>query len=387
MTTLPGSRRAATVDDGTSDADPRPTQAARRRRGRMPLPLIVGVLLAVLLALAFASLLRGATTRFTPGEVVQGLGALLGLAEPLPATRQIIHGLLVRQTLVAAGVGAAVSYSGALLQGVFRNGLASPSILGITAGASLGATLAILFLGGYAGASDWLEVAAKHSPLLVTAGGFGGALAVTLLVAVIGGGAGRVSVPTLLLVGIAVNACLNGVLTAMTAWLVEHDWQLSQAVFHWSFGSLRDKSWPQVGLVWGGAALAVCALPFVARELDLFAGGEADAEGLGVHAQGVKLLVLVAASLAAACAVSVAGQIAFLGLIVPHLVRALVGSGHRALLPVTLLGGAVFLLGTDVGQRFVLGREVFRPGVLLSMIGGPFFLGLLVARRREVRTW
>lgn len=348
----------------------------------------IGALLLVLLVtLGYLSLMRGGASHFAPGEVTQGLGALVGLAEPLPGTRQIIFGLLVRQTLVAAGVGAALAYSGALLQGVFRNGLASPSILGITSGASLGATLAILMIGGYAGAADWLEVAAKNSPLVVTLGGFLGALGVALLVAVIGGGAGRVSVPTLLLVGIAVNACLNGIITAVTAWLVEHDWQVSRAVFHWSFGSLTDKSWTQVWLVWAGVALAAAAYPWVARELDLFTGGEEDAEGLGVHTRRVKLTVLLAASLAAASAVAVAGQIAFIGLIVPHLVRLVVGSGHRAVLPLSLAFGAVFLLGADVGQRWLLGREQFRPGVILSMLGGPFFLGLLVARRREVRTW
>jgi iron complex transport system permease protein len=358
--------------------DPSPLRVART----------TGALLLVLLVvLGCLSLTRSGMSRFTPREVAQGLGALVGLSDSLPQSRQIIFGLLVRQTLVAAGVGAALAYSGALLQGVFRNGLASPSILGITSGASLGATLAILLVGGYAGAADWLEVAAKNSPLIVTAGGFIGAVAVALLVAIIGGGAGRVSVPTLLLVGIAVNACLNGIIVAVTAWLVEHDWQVSRAVFHWSFGSLSDKSWTQVWLVWVGIALAAAVYPWVSRELDLFAGGEEDAEGLGVHTRRVKLTVLLAASLAAASAVAVAGQIAFIGLIVPHLVRLVVGNGHRALLPLSLLCGAVFLLGADVGQRWLLGHEQFRPGVILSLLGGPFFLGLLVARRREVRTW
>jgi ABC-type Fe3+-siderophore transport system permease subunit len=356
-------------------------------KSRRQFTLVVVVLGVTLAALCWCSLLKGTTVRFSGAEGLRGLGAVLGLADPLPGTRQVIFGLLLRQTLVAAGVGAALAYSGALLQGVFRNGLASPSILGITSGAGLGATLAILFIGGYGGAADWLEVAAKHSPLLVTTGSFIGAMGVAVLVAIIGGGAGRVSVPTLLLVGIAINACLSGVLTALTAWLVEHDWQLSQAVFHWTFGSLRDKSWAQVGLVWSVVVVAASAYPLVARELDLFAGGEEDAEALGVHTRRVKWIVLAASSLAAAGAVAVAGQIAFVGLIVPHLLRFVVGSGHRELLPVALLGGAVFLLGADASQRWLLGRELFRPGVVMSLLGGPFFLVLLVLRRREVRTW
>lgn len=349
-------------------------------------PSAIGLSLA-LAALVLLSGLRGSTTSFSGAEVLRGLGALLGLAAPLEGGRQIILELLVRRTLVAAGTGAALAYSGALLQGLFRNGLASPSILGITSGASLGATLGIMVVGGYAGGLDLLDQAAKNSPMLVTVGGFVGAGSVALLVTAIGGGAGRISAPTLLLVGVAVNFCVAGILTAMQAWLVENDWQLAEAVFHWSFGNLKDKSWTQVGMVWGAAAAAACAMPFVMRELDLFAGGEEDAEALGVNTLRVKLVALAAASLAASAAVAVAGQIAFVGLVVPHLVRLATGGSHRTLLPLSLLAGAVFLLGTDVAQRLVLGRELFKPGVVMSLFGGPFFLLLLLQRRREVRTW
>lgn len=344
-------------------------------------------LVAALILLAWLSCLHGSASTFEPAEALRGLAAILGLAEPLAGNRQLVLALLVRQTLVAAGVGAGLAYSGALLQGVFQNGLASPSILGITSGASLGATLGIMFVGGYTGGMELLDQAAKHSPLLVSATALMGAFGVALLVSVIGGGSGRISVPTLLLVGIAINACIAGILTAMQAWLVENDWQTAEAVYHWSFGSLKDKSWTQVGLVWGGLALAACALPFVTRELDLFAGGEEDAESLGVNTVLTKLTVLIAASLAASCAVAVAGQIAFVGLVVPHLVRLITGNSHKPLLPLCLLAGAVFLLGTDVAQRLILGRDVFKPGVLMSMIGGPFFLLLLLRNRREVRTW
>ena len=348
----------------------------------------VAVVLAVaLLALLLLSGLRGSTTSFTPAEVRQGFAALLGLGEPLEPGRQLILELLIRRTLVAAGVGAALAYSGALLQGLFRNGLASPSILGITSGASLGATLGIMVVGGYAGGIDLLDQAAKHSPLLVTIGGFLGAVSIAVLVTAIGGGAGRISAPTLLLVGVAVNFCVAGILMALQAWLVENDWQLAEAVFHWSFGNLKDKSWTQVGMVWVGALIAAGTIPFVSRELDLFGGGEEDAEALGVNTLRVKLVVLAAAALAASAAVAVAGQIAFVGLVVPHLVRLITGPSHRSLLPLSLLAGAVFLLGTDVAQRLLLGRELFKPGVVMSLLGGPFFLMLLLQRRREVRTW
>lgn len=354
---------------------------------RIPAWALGTALTVLLLALVWVSCLRGVASVFSPASSLRGLLATFGSAQALPGNEQLVYELILRQTLVACGVGAGLAYSGGLLQGVFRNGLASPSVLGITAGASLGATLGIMVVGGYTGGMALLDQAAKHSPLLVTASAFTGAFGVALLVAAIGGGAGRISVPTLLLVGIAINACIAGILTALQAWLMDADWQTAEAVFHWSFGNLKDKGWTQVGLVWSGVAVAALALPFVARELDLFAGGEEDAEALGVNTVRVKVVVLLCASLAASVAVAVAGQIAFVGLVVPHLVRLASGSSHRHVLPLCLLGGAVFLLGTDVAQRFVLGRDVFKPGVLMSMVGGPFFLFLLLQQRREVRTW
>lgn len=346
--------------------------------------IILALSLPVLILLGCAN---GEVVTFTLAEVGRGSLAMLGWGEALPDNRQLVFELLLRRALVACGVGGALAFSGALLQGVFRNGLASPAVLGVTSGASLGAALAILVVGGYGGGMELLERVAKDAPMLVTCGAFAGAMGVTLLVAAIGGAGGRVSVPTLLLVGIAVNACIGGLLTAVQAWLVEHDWQTAEAVFHWGFGSLKDKGWSQVAIVWAAAAVAAAAIPFVAQELDLFASGEEDAAALGVDTVRVKLLVLIAASLAAAAAVAVAGQIAFVGLVVPHLLRPLAGSSHRVLLPFCLLGGAVFLLGTDVGQRLLLGRDLFKPGVLMSMVGGPFFLVLLLRRRHEVRTW
>ena len=248
--------------------------ASAMRTLLIPCLLVLGVLLV-----AWASCLKGSTSTFSAHESLQGLLAVLGLGEPLVGNRQLVFELLLRKTLVALGVGASLAYSGALLQGVFRNGLASPSVLGITSGAGLGATVGIMVVGGYRGGVELLDQAATNSPLLITSFAFGGAFAVAVLVSAIGGGKGHISVPTLLLVGIAINACIAGVMTALQAWLVEHDWQTAEAVYHWSFGSLKDKSWTQVLLVWCGMGVAVLAAPFVARELDLFKSGEEDAVG------------------------------------------------------------------------------------------------------------
>jgi iron complex transport system permease protein len=140
-------------------------------------------------------------------------------------------------------------------------------------------------------------------------------------------------------------------------------------------------------IVWSGLALAVLTLPFIALELDLFAAGEDDAHGLGVNTTRVKLLALLAASLAAGVAVAVAGQIAFVGLIVPHLLRILTGASHRSLLPLCLVGGPLLLLGADFLQRSFLGGTALQPGVTMSLIGGPFFLLLLLRNRDAIRSW
>lgn len=353
--------------------------------------LMAALLFVAFIALAWGSLIVGTTGDLPVGDVVRGLLASIGIGEELEGGAQPILILRLRRTLVALGVGASLAYSGALLQGLFRNALASPSILGISTGASLGASLAIIVVGGY-GPSMVVERAAEVAPALVTIFAFIGAFATTLLVSSLASRGGRLSVPTLLLAGIAVNACIGGLLTAIQSIALADNLEVAKALISWTFGSLTDHALSRVVLVWAGLSVSLIALPFVTRELDLFAGGEEDAEALGVNTARVKLTTLAAAALAAASAVAVAGQIAFVGLIVPHVVRMLCGTSHRHLLPLSLLGGAVLLLGADLGQRVLLGggelrRAAMPPGVLMSLIGGPFFLILLMRSRRELQTW
>jgi len=354
------------------------------RRARSPLAWAVG-LGGLLLVLIGVSVCSGSAGRYSVGETLRGLLAVAGLGAPLPAPGQTIVELRLYRTVVSAGVGSALALSGALLQGVFRNGLASPSIIGVSSGASLGAALAILTLGGY-GPLFLLERVSGAAPFFVTAGAFAGASGVTFLVLALSTTGGRISVPTLLLVGIAVNAMVGGVLAAVQS-SVLMDFEVARAVFAWGFGTLDDRSLTHAVLVLAGLAAAASVTPFVAIELDLFAGGEDDARALGVHAGRVKALALGAAALAAAVAVAVAGQVAFVGLIVPHMLRLVVHRSHRVLLPLSLLGGAVFLLGTDVLQRWILGDAYLRPGVVMSLLGGPFFLFLLVKNRAGIESW
>ena len=348
-----------------------------------PLALLLFVLLVIT---AILSLCVGTSAALEPGQALRGSWAAIGLGPPLEAHLQLIAELRLLRVVVGTGVGAALALSGALLQGVFRNDLASPSILGVSSGASLGAALAIVAVGGASNVFV-LERAGGYAPLLVTIGAFIGAGGTTWLVLRLATTGGRISIPTLLLVGVAVNAVVGGVLTAIQA-LYVRDYDVSQALFSWMFGRIEDKTLgSQILLLWMGLAASAACIPFVAVELDLFATGEEDALALGVNVARVKRTALGAAALSAAVAVSVAGQIGFVGLVVPHLLRRLAGTGHRALLSLCLLGGPTLLLSADLAQRYLFGDRALGPGVTMALLGGPFFLFLLVKNKHALSAW
>ena len=354
-------------------------------KSRAPFAVSVAALAATLAVLSVLLLCYGPTTTYTLGDAIRGALALVGATDPLEATPQRILELRVWRTLTAAGVGASLALAGALLQGLFRNGLAAPSLVGVTGGAGLGATLAIVVLGGYgptlllAGNSTWM-------PYLLTASAFCGALVACFAVLTIATRDGTVSVPSLLLAGVALNTCVAGALATLQALTFDHH-EVSRAIVAWTFGTLEDRERYHAVMVSIGLLVACSAIPFVATELDLFEAGEDDAASVGVATGRTKLLVLGAAAITTACAVSVAGQIAFVGLVVPHLVRLVAGRSHVRLLWLSCLTGAVFLLATDLGQLLILGDRRLPPGVLMSLIGGPFFLALLYSRRRKVVAW
>lgn len=355
-------------------------KSLRARPGLVAALLLLGWGACFVLALA-----RGTARGFEAHEVGRGCLAWLRLAAPLEGSDQIILELRALRALAALAVGATLALSGALLQGLFRNALASPGVLGVTSGASLGASLVLAALGGF-GPGLVLRSAGLGAPLLVTLGSLAGACAILVLLLFIGGGSGRLSVPALLLSGMAMNALCAGLLAALQS-LTLSDFEVARALFAWAFGTLDDRSPAQVGLVWAALLLGLAAVPFVARELDLLAAGEEDAAALGVAVKRLRLGVLVVAAALAGAAVSIAGQILFVGLIVPHVVRLLTGSAHRTLLPLSALGGGLLVLAADGLQRAFLPGVDLRPGVLMSLLGAPFFLSLLVRKREEVRTW
>jgi iron complex transport system permease protein len=360
--------------------DPLPLML-RRRPGLLGLALGI-----VLLALVLAALRTGSTRVVDDlGDALRALGHLCGFGDPLPGTRQVIVELRLWRLLTASGVGAALGLSGALVQGIFRNGLASPGVIGISGGASLGAVLAVLALGGY-GSGLLVPDTQSAGPWLVPLAAFVVALLAAFGVYRLAASRGRVSIPALLLIGIAVNTLLVGIQQFAQSIVLSDD-KVSRAILAWSFGMLDDRLAWHAAVAWGGALIALVAWPLIAWELDLVQGGLDDAASLGVDVARVRRIALGAAALSAAAAVSVAGQIGFVGLVVPHIVRLLAGPGHRTLLPLAALTGAIVLLGADVAQFALLPGLGVPPGVIMSLVGGPFFVWLLWSKRREIAVW
>ena len=348
------------------------TKQSSPRLGVSAVNLLIGLffLMGVFLCLSVA---LGAVD-FPLGRVAGILShRVLGWPGPswAPWEQTIVLQLRLPRALLAGLVGGALAIAGAACQGMFRNPLADPGLIGVTSGASLGAVAAI-----YWGLS-------ARWGLALPAAAFAGALITALAVWAIGSRAGRASTTTLLLAGVAIGS----IATAVAALILSRSLSYSDAgrqIVLWLMGGLEAKTWLDVGLaapfVLGGALWML----FYARDLDALSTGEESALSLGVDVKAVRFSLLTLASLVTGAAVAVAGSIAFVGLIVPHVMRRLVGPGHRILLPASFLAGASLLTVADIGARTLAAPEELRLGVLTSLLGGPFFLFLLLRARKEV---
>lgn len=333
------------------------------------------------------ALVAGLVLELHLGEVSLDYGAiwsaLLGESDPTTTT---IARLRLWRALTIAGTGASLAVAGVLVQGVFQNPLAGPGLLGLSAGAALFAVAALIALGGAATKLDLLGADLQTGLLVVPASAFLGSVLVALVVWKLGLAGRRPSIPTTLLLGIAMNILCAGAQQFLQA-LALPDWEVSRSILVWSFGSFEDRSGVHALLVWLGLAVALAVVPFVGRELDLLRGGVQDARALGVDELAVSRLALLAAAASVATSTAVCGQIPFVGLIVPHLARATFGRAHRPLAFAAALCGAAFLLWCDVATRAAGWSGALPPGVLLALLGGPLFLYLLNRSRREVVAW
>lgn len=343
--------------------------------------LALGLGAVVFLFLVFGS----ASARAAPERSLRALGAFLELRPHDDATGEALLLLRLWRAGTAAGVGAALAFAGTLLQGLFRNALASPSVLGITTGASVGAAVAVAITAGLGVLGSAAGVASATGVWLVPAFAFAGALAVGVFVHSIAATRGHLSVPALLLVGLAMNTFLGGALSLLQQLLFDR-WEASKSILAWNMGSLVDRGPWHAAVVWLLAAPCFALAPRIGWELDLLQSGEEDARQLGVDTRRVRRIAFLCATLCTAAAVAVAGQIAFVGLVVPHLVRLAGVTHHRSLLVVSALGGAAFLCAADLLQ-IVCFADQLAPGVVMSLVGGPFFVWLLWRKQREIALW
>ncbi|RVX39207.1 iron complex transport system permease protein [Nonomuraea polychroma] len=332
-------------------------------------PLWVAGALGVLAVSMVAGLLDGAAD-ISPWQVLlQAMDWLplvhvdSGLA---PVEQGLLYELRLPRVLVAAVVGGLLAMAGAAYQGVFRNPLADPYLLGAAAGAGLAATLAIVALPAVAGS---IPVAA-----------FAGAVGGVFLAYTLGNTAGRAGgTATLVLAGVAVTSFLTAIQTFVQQFKVEE----LQRIYSWILGDVGG-GWDQLWLVLPYAAVSSVLLLLHGRMLDVLSVGDEEATSLGLRAGRVRFTVLLAASLATAAAVAVSGLIGFVGIVVPHVVRRLAGGSYRIVLPLSLIGGAAFLVLADLVARTVLAPAELPIGVVTMFVGAPFFVTVLRMTRRAV---
>jgi iron complex transport system permease protein len=323
--------------------------------------------LAVLVAVAV-----GSVTVPLPAVTGALLGWLPGLGgEPTAIERAIVVHLRLPRVLLAAVVGGGLAMSGAALQGLFRNPMAYPGIIGVSSGAAFGAVVAVTT--GIAAEQPW------SLPLLA----FGGALGATTLIYRLSTRHGRTPLAALLLAGLAVTAFLSA-MTSFLLSLAQNVFVLRELVF-WLLGGLEGRGWPHLRLAALPALLGCAALVVFARDLNVVtASGEEGAASLGVSIEWLKRWLLALTALVTGAVVSVSGIVGFVGLLVPHAVRLVVGPDHRVVLPASFLAGASFLILADLAARTLVPAEELRLGVVTAAIGAPCFVVLLERHRARV---
>lgn len=352
----------------------RPREAARTESvvRRPPGGVVLGATGALLLAAMVAGIGIG-PLQLGPGSVLQILAAKAGigdLAGQPPAHVSVVWEIRLPRVLLAAMVGASLAISGAALQGLFGNSLADPGVIGVTSGASLGAICAIVLGLTFLGA--WTVPVMAFLFGVATTG-------MIYVLARPGRSGGTVQ---LLLVGIAITAMtgsVNGFFTYIA------DTTELESITYWSMGSLNRGTWQNVSAGLPFALIGLVAVMSLAKPLDVLALGERQARHVGLDVRRTRILLIVSTALAVGAAVAMAGSIGFVGLVVPHIVRLLVGPGHRWLLPISAVGGALMLVLADIGARTLNPPSEIPIGLFTGVVGGPFFLWLLFRRRTEMK--
>lgn len=341
----------------------------RTHRARLTIIILSGVLAVA----AFISLSWGATG-FTPADV---FSALLGLTDKNIAAGSwspdlIILEIRAPRTVLGIFVGAVLALAGAMMQGLFRNPLADPGLVGVSAGAGLGA-VTVIVLG-----APLLALSPFAASFALPVAAFFGALLTTLILYKIGTRVGRTSVATMLLAGIALTALAMAVTGILI--FISDDQQLRDFTF-WNLGSLGGATWSKFFPSLPFMASIVIAVPFLARGLNALVLGESEAYHLGIPVQKFKRIIILVVACSVGGAVANSGGIGFIGIVVPHMLRLMIGPDHRYLLPASALLGAAILLVADIVCRLIVAPAELPIGIVTALFGAPFFLWLLLRKR------
>ena len=289
--------------------------------------------------------------------------------------KTILLDIRLPRICLAILIGAILAISGAVMQGLFRNPLAAPSLIGVSSGASVGASVVIVLAGA------WLQSNTALGLSLVAVGAFIGSFLVTVLVYRLSTSALGTSVTTMLLAGIAVSA-LAGAVSGLLSYYADNE--MLRQISIWQMGNLSTANWQRVLVLTVVAILVLSLFPRESKSLNALLLGESEARHLGIDVQQVKRKLILLTTLGIATAVAIGGMIGFVGLIVPHIVRLLIGPDHRWLLPASALAGGVLLLLADTIARIIIAPTELPTGILTAILGAPFFIMLLVQQRREI---
>ncbi|MEZ5822670.1 MAG: iron ABC transporter permease [Xanthobacteraceae bacterium] len=352
------------------------TNAAARPTRRMLRPAATLVIVVLLIALMAATTI--ALTVGAAGIPFDRLPAALGfsadLSHPSAARDQLVlWSIRIPRIAAAAAVGGLLATSGAIMQGLFRNPLADPALVGVSSGGALAAAAAIVFVDSRFGES----VRFMQHELLPSAA-FAGSLTTTLILYGIASRSGRTSIAIFLLAGLAIAAIANAGIGFLI--FIADDRQLRDITF-WLLGSLGGATWPKVATLAPVLMVALAACIPIARGLDVLALGEAEAFHSGVSVERLKRISIVLVSAMTGVAVSVCGVVGFVGIVVPHLLRLSIGPAHRLLLPASALLGAILMVGADTLARTIVAPAEMPIGVLTAAVGAPFFLAILLRQR------
>lgn len=338
--------------------------------------LLIVALVFIAVAMFAASIMTGAANA-SLGNVLQWLLGMEGAEQALSARdRIIILDIRLPRAVMGLLVGASLAVSGTIMQGLFRNPLADPALVGISSGASLGAVLTIVL-----GSSLFGALFAVFGFYALPVAAFLGCLLTTLLLYRIATRSGQTSVATMLLAGIALAALANAVTGVLI--FIADDKQLRDLTF-WGLGSLAGANWTKILSAGPIIAAALAVVPFLARGLNALTLGEATAFHMGVPVQRLKNIAIVSVAALTGASVAVSGGIGFVGIVVPHVLRLMIGPDHRYLLPASALLGGTLLIFADMIARTIVPPAELPIGIITAFVGAPFFLWILLRGRSHM---